>query len=57
MLQKSDSAVDIFILNNFSSKKEAVPKSNCPKELSVFNNWLLGCSEKVASEKITATKK
>ena len=57
MLQKSDSAVDIFILNNFSSKKEAVPKSNCPKELSVLNNWLLGCSEKVASEKITATKK
>ena len=34
LLEKSRSSVDIFILNNSSAKKVAVPKRNCPKELS-----------------------
>ena len=36
LLGKSSSLVDIFILKNSSAKKVAVPKSNCPEELSVL---------------------
>ena len=36
LLGKSSSSVDIFVLNNSPAKKVAVPKSNCPKELSVL---------------------
>ena len=44
LLRKSSSSVDIFILNNFFAKKEAVPKSNYPKELLILKWWLLGKS-------------
>ena len=40
-LRKSNFSVDIFILNNFSIKKVAVRKSNCPEELSILKKWLL----------------
>ena len=36
LLGESRSAVDIFILNNSSAKKVAVPKSNCPEEISIL---------------------
>ena len=56
LLQKSSSSVYIFILNNSSTKKVAVPKSNCFKE-PAFKTWLLGisfvlkngCSEKASA--------
>ena len=44
LLRKSSYSVDVFILNNSSAKKVAVPKSNCPKELPIFKWWLLGRS-------------
>ena len=44
LLRKSNSSVDIFILNNSSTKKVAVPKSNYPKELPIRKWWLLGRS-------------
>ena len=44
LLQKSSSSVDLFILNIFSAKKVAFPRSNCPKELPVLKKWLLGWS-------------
>ena len=44
LLWQSSSSVDIFIRNNFSAKKLAVPKSKWPKELLIFEKWLLGRS-------------
>ena len=44
LLRKSNSSVDIFILNIFSTKKVAFPQSNCPKELPILKKWLLGLS-------------
>ena len=36
------SSLDIFILSNYSTKKIAIPKSNCPKELLILTKWLFG---------------
>ena len=47
LLRKRSFAVDICILNNFSAKKVAVPKSNC-----CVNEVTLNKCEKVASPKI-----
>ena len=32
---------DMFNFNNSSVKKEVVPESNCPEELSILKKWLL----------------
>ena len=36
--QKSSTSVDLFILNNSSTKNVGVPKSNCPP---ILKKWLL----------------
>ena len=43
-VDQRSSSVDIFILINYSTKKVAVPKNNCPKELPILTKWLLGRS-------------
>ena len=55
MLRQRSSSVDIFILSNSSAKKVAVPKSNCPKELSMLKKWLLSTS--FAPKKVGILKK
>ena len=62
LLEKSISSVDIFILNNSSARKVAVPKSNYPKELPILKWWLgrsfsLSSRKSSYSGKITAAKK
>ena len=42
LIGKSSSSVDIFILNNSSTKTVGVPKSNWPIELSILTKWQLG---------------
>ena len=42
LIGKGSSSVDIFILNNSSTKTVGVPKSNCPTELSILTKRQLG---------------
>ena len=42
--EKRSFSVDIFIRNNFSAKRLAVPGSNWSKQLVIFEKWLLGRS-------------
>ena len=66
LLWKSSSSVDIFILNNYFTKKVALLKSNCPKELPILRLLLLGkifalkrepCWKNNCCEKLTVLKK
>ena len=60
LLRKRITSADIFILNNLSGRKVALPKSNCPKKYPILKKWLLGRSFALKSrhsEKITATRK
>ena len=54
LLGKSSSSVDLFILNNSHAKEVAVPKSNCPEELSILKKWLLARSFTLKSQKVAA---
>ena len=55
--QKSSFSVDMPILNNASSKKVAVSKSNFSKELPILKKCLLGRSFEKGAEKREHQKK
>ena len=56
LLQKRSSSVDIFILNNFSAKKVAAPRSKCAKEFPILKKWLWYSEKITAARKLTSQK-